>query len=179
MRKLTAAYEKQYDDKAEKNPDLVFFLGDSPDFAKTWSASSGKIPTFRRNCASGKYWFPAQRRWLTSSERLPGLVASSEVGKGIADDFLVRDYAVDRSFKHYFCFWCCASVPSPTHQLPRLCAMSFPANPAVAAALGVPVMGTRDPKRAGQILGNAMSVQNACLVQMVALACFCMPNPQA
>ena len=53
-----------------EDADLCYFLGDSPEYSRTWSAVSGKIPTFRMNSRSGKYWFPMFRRWLTAKERL-------------------------------------------------------------------------------------------------------------
>ena len=56
----------------------------------------------------------------------------------------------------------------------RLDALSFPVRQEVADALGVPVLGTRDPKRAAQLIGNCMALQCAALVQLVALSCFSM-----
>ena len=50
-------------------PIYVFFLGDNPCHMKTWSATSGRVPTFRRNAASGKFWFPYYKRWMTNSEK--------------------------------------------------------------------------------------------------------------
>ena len=51
------------------NPDLVYGLGDNADYC-SWSAISGKIPTYRLSTSSSKYWVPAMNRWLTSKERL-------------------------------------------------------------------------------------------------------------
>lgn len=52
-----------------QNPNLVYYLGDSAEYC-TWSAPSGKIPTYRTTARSGLYWLPSQDRWLTSKERL-------------------------------------------------------------------------------------------------------------
>lgn len=66
----TEAYEERYPGhKAIDNPNLCYFLGDNPTHMKTWSATSGRVPTFRRNAASGKFWFPHHRRWMTNSEK--------------------------------------------------------------------------------------------------------------
>ena len=51
-----------------QDPNLAIFLGDNVEYSLTWSAVSGKIPTFRLN--SGKTFFPFLRRWMCSSERL-------------------------------------------------------------------------------------------------------------
>ena len=56
--------------RAEHDRDLVAFLGDSFSYSKTWSATSGKIPTFRRNAKSGVFWSFRHRRFLTSKEKL-------------------------------------------------------------------------------------------------------------
>ncbi|CAE7028680.1 unnamed protein product [Symbiodinium natans] len=77
----TAKYEARFRRRAADDPDLVFFLGDTARWC-TWSACSRKIPTFRRG--SGKFWYPASRRWLVASEKLaalgfPGTAASAAV----------------------------------------------------------------------------------------------------
>ena len=69
-----ADYEQEYrcrfgTDPAQ-DPDLVFFLGDTAAY-RTWSATSKRIPTYRRN--GGKYWFPHHRRWLTAADKLSSL----------------------------------------------------------------------------------------------------------
>ena len=67
-----AILNKEFLQRFKKDPEsvesLCYFLGDNAAYAKIWSAISGKIPTFRRN--SGKYWFPAHKRWLTSTDKL-------------------------------------------------------------------------------------------------------------
>ena len=50
--------------------------------------------------------------------------------------------------------------------------MTFPVTEASASVLGVPVLGTRDPKRAAQLVAGARSLHNAALIQMIALASF-------
>ena len=70
VRRYIEAYEERFPGhRAADNPNLCFFLGDNPLHMKTWSATSCKVPTFRRNAASGKYWFPFYRRWMTNSEK--------------------------------------------------------------------------------------------------------------
>ena len=54
----------------------------------------------------------------------------------------------------------------------RLSCMTFPVDQQIADALKVKVMGTRDHKRCGQLLGNAMALQCAALAQMIAFSCF-------
>jgi hypothetical protein len=66
---------------------LCYFLGDNPRWSKTWSGVSGKIPTFRRNSASGKTWFPHHRRWMTHAERL---LFCSYVVSSVEDNLLYR-----------------------------------------------------------------------------------------
>ena len=55
------------DSRTSKN--LVYNLADSGDW-QSWSASSGKVPTYRLNQRSSKYWLPSLGRWMTSKERL-------------------------------------------------------------------------------------------------------------
>ena len=68
------ALDKEYWERFGRDPcedaDLCYFLGDSPWHGRTWSAVSGKVPTFRMNCSTAKYWFPRWRRWLTPKEKL-------------------------------------------------------------------------------------------------------------
>ena len=68
-RELDAAYLERFHEFPSENPDLVYFLGDSAKYC-SWSAVSGKIPTYRLNSATGKFWLPAWNRWLTAKERL-------------------------------------------------------------------------------------------------------------
>ncbi|CAE7835498.1 unnamed protein product [Symbiodinium sp. CCMP2592] len=114
VEKLSRKYEEMFGTPAESDRDLVFFLGDSAEWC-TWSATSRKIPTFRRNAGSAKYWFPCEK---------------------------------------------------------RLTALTFPVRSPVGQAAGLPVLQAMDVKRASQLAGNAMALQVAGLVQMVALSCF-------
>ena len=66
---LDSKYMNLYQQHPMSNNNLVYFLGDSAAYC-SWSASSQKIPTYRLNSKSGKYWLPAQQRWMTSKERL-------------------------------------------------------------------------------------------------------------
>ena len=66
---LDEAYLARFQQLPSQNKDLVYFLGDSAGYC-SWSAVSGKIPTYRLNSASGTFWLPAWNRWLTSKERL-------------------------------------------------------------------------------------------------------------
>ena len=69
---LNREYHSRYRKPASEEASLVYFLGDSATFTKTWSATSKRLPTFRRNAACGKFWFPSKRRWMTNKEKLPG-----------------------------------------------------------------------------------------------------------
>ncbi|CAE7496201.1 unnamed protein product [Symbiodinium necroappetens] len=71
MTRLDQTYERFYGVPPSMQPDLVYFLGDSAE-RQNWSAKSGKLPTFRRNAVTGKYWYPAARRWLTNPEKMLG-----------------------------------------------------------------------------------------------------------
>ncbi|CAE8613070.1 unnamed protein product [Polarella glacialis] len=73
IEQLCKAYEDRFEEKAINDCNLVFFLGDNPGWAKTWSAVSKRIPTYRRNSSSGKMWYPSRGRWLTHAERLGSL----------------------------------------------------------------------------------------------------------
>ena len=66
---LDQNYLSKYGRLARCNPHLVYFLGDSAAYC-TWSANSAKIPTYRLNSKTGKYWLPAYDRWMTAKERL-------------------------------------------------------------------------------------------------------------
>ncbi|CAE7725718.1 unnamed protein product [Symbiodinium sp. CCMP2592] len=70
--KLDEMYMERFREDPRKNENLVYFLGDDPSWTASWSAVNHRIPTFRTNCGTGKYWLPAAQRWLTSSERLHG-----------------------------------------------------------------------------------------------------------
>ena len=67
---LDDLYMARFHSDPSSNANLTYFLGDSLSYSATWSALSGKIPTYRLNSSSGKYWLPSRRRWLTAKERL-------------------------------------------------------------------------------------------------------------
>ncbi|CAE7223901.1 unnamed protein product, partial [Symbiodinium sp. KB8] len=62
---LDDKYLNQRGQHPSRNPNLVYYLGDSAEYC-TWSAKSDKIPTYRLGARSGLYWLPGQGRWLTS-----------------------------------------------------------------------------------------------------------------
>ncbi|CAE7466337.1 ttn-1, partial [Symbiodinium sp. KB8] len=70
VHKLGLEYHRRFNRDPCKDVDLVYFLGDDPAHTLNWSAVSRKIPTFRKNAGTGKFWFPAFGRWLTSTEKL-------------------------------------------------------------------------------------------------------------
>ena len=70
---LDHRYERLYPGCSPRSdPDLVYFLGDNPwSWSPTWSAISGRIPTFRLN--DGLYWFPAHKRAMCAKDKLSAL----------------------------------------------------------------------------------------------------------
>ncbi|CAE7222873.1 unnamed protein product [Symbiodinium sp. CCMP2456] len=68
VQQLNQLYSMRTGQRPESNPDLCYFLGDDPSFTVNWSAVSNRVPVLRRN--AGKLWFPAERRWMTSAEKL-------------------------------------------------------------------------------------------------------------
>ena len=69
MVELNERYEQKYKQPATSNPNLVYGLGDNADF-QSWSAGSGKVPTYRLSTSNSRYWLPAHQRWMTAKERL-------------------------------------------------------------------------------------------------------------
>ena len=67
---LDVKYHQKKGVPPESDTQLVYFLGDSASYGASWSATSQRIPTFRRNASSGVFWLPACRRFLTQKERL-------------------------------------------------------------------------------------------------------------
>ena len=61
-------YAEVYGQSASTNPNLAIFLGDNSNYSLTWSAKSGRIPTFRMNC--GFTYFPYFGRWMCHSEKM-------------------------------------------------------------------------------------------------------------
>ena len=54
--------------------------------------------------------------------------------------------------------------------------MTLPVAPLMAASLGTPELGTRDPKRVAKLVGNSMALLNVAMIEMIALACFQPPQ---
>lgn len=69
MVELNERYEQKYKQPATSNPNLVYGLGDNADF-QSWSAGSGKVPTYRLSTSNSRYWLPSHQRWMTAKERL-------------------------------------------------------------------------------------------------------------
>ena len=66
---LANAYnERFHPQQADEDSDLCMYLGDNPQWSKTWSAISGAIPTLRMS--AGLLWFPFHKRWLLPLEKL-------------------------------------------------------------------------------------------------------------
>lgn len=65
----------RYKDKLGSNPqlddDLFIFLGDTPAKRLCWTATSRKLPTYRRN--GGKMYHVRSQTWLTPREKLASL----------------------------------------------------------------------------------------------------------
>lgn len=68
---LDSKYSEEFGVPAASNPDLVYFLGDNPAWSTTWSAYSGRVPTFRTN--DGFYWYPAFKRFMVARDKLSAL----------------------------------------------------------------------------------------------------------
>ena len=69
VRSLNVKYVDRFGQDPLSDKSLVYFLGDTADYC-SWSAVSGRIPTFRVNSKSGKFWLPGHGRWMTCRERL-------------------------------------------------------------------------------------------------------------
>lgn len=71
VRQLDADYYHRYSEDPAGNPNLVYFLGDRYEFAKTWSAVSRAIPTYRKN--TGKFLFRKEMVFLSHIDKLASL----------------------------------------------------------------------------------------------------------
>ncbi len=69
MVELDNRYFKRTGQLSNTAKNLVYNLADSGEW-QSWSAASGKVPTYRLNQKSSKYWVPSLGRWMTSKERL-------------------------------------------------------------------------------------------------------------
>ena len=66
--KLDAAFVERFQSDPNETDDLVYFLGDNPDYCHTWSAISQRVPCFRMN--NGLMWFPKFKRFMTAVDKL-------------------------------------------------------------------------------------------------------------
>ena len=71
IKHLDQEYRRRYCEQPAANENLVYFLGDRVEWGKTWSAHSGKLPTFRRN--KGFYVQRKGLKLLTPSDKLLAL----------------------------------------------------------------------------------------------------------
>lgn len=69
VRELSEKYAERFLQSPETDPLLVYFLGDTAGYC-SWSAVSKKIPCYRLNSKTSKYFLPCHKRWLTPKERL-------------------------------------------------------------------------------------------------------------
>ena len=80
-------YRKRYKVSPHADQNLVVYLGDNWKNRKTWSGSSGRIPTFRTG--GGLMWWFAAARPMTQRERLATLAfpvtASSAAAMGVPE----------------------------------------------------------------------------------------------
>ena len=66
-----AEYTRRFGVCGKEDPDLFIHLGDNPRNFLCWSATSGKLPTYRTG--SGFYWNPHRELWLLSRDKLSSL----------------------------------------------------------------------------------------------------------
>lgn len=66
-----AEYTRRFGVRGEEDPDLFIHLGDNPRNFLCWSATSGKLPTYRTG--SGLFWNPHRELWLLPRDKLSSL----------------------------------------------------------------------------------------------------------
>ena len=71
VRQLDAEYMSRFKAPPEIDENIVYFLGDRFEWSKTWSVTSGKTPTFRRN--KGLYIQRSSMRAMTPADKLAAL----------------------------------------------------------------------------------------------------------
>ena len=71
VKELDAAFRSTFRGEPGESPDLSYFFGDNPAFSKTWSATSGRLPCFRRN--GGFYYHRKTGRIMTAVDKLTAL----------------------------------------------------------------------------------------------------------
>jgi len=82
IRQLDTAYELQFNKKPQDDVDLIYFLGDRFEFAKTWSATSRQVPCYRKN--TGRYVHRASMTFMAPQDKLSSL--GWPVTKAIAEE---------------------------------------------------------------------------------------------
>ena len=70
IKTIKQIYWKRYRRSADRDEQLIAFLGDNPRQRLCWSGASGRIPTLRTNSSSGKMYSLQRRRWLCCRELL-------------------------------------------------------------------------------------------------------------
>ena len=68
-RRLDATYVKKFSKNPWDDPNLVYLLGSDPQWTTSWTAVSGRLPDIHGNVATGKFWYPHFKRWLTDKEK--------------------------------------------------------------------------------------------------------------
>ena len=68
---LDQDYRRMFQGVPSQDQDLFYYLGDNRNFSRTWSAKSGKIPTYRVNQA--QYLQRATWKVLTGQDKLASL----------------------------------------------------------------------------------------------------------
>ena len=71
MHQLDLDYVHMYHKNPAEVEDLIYFLGDRYEHTRTWSAASGRNPTYRRN--SGFYLHRASLRIMTPCDKLASM----------------------------------------------------------------------------------------------------------
>ena len=71
MRDLDEKFQRERGCPPTENDDLIYYLGDNPSWAATWSAKSGKIPTYRRS--SGLYLHRKSMKFLSGQDKMASL----------------------------------------------------------------------------------------------------------
>ena len=71
VEQLDESFRKKFRRDPSRSSQLVYFLGDRFEFGKTWSASSGRLPCFRKN--SGIYLHRRSMLIYTGQDKLAAL----------------------------------------------------------------------------------------------------------
>ncbi len=68
---LDISYQMKYAKRAETDPTLIYYLGDRFEYSRTWSAHSGRIPTFRTG--GSRFLHRQSLCFLTGKDKLSAL----------------------------------------------------------------------------------------------------------